>query len=288
MDKFLRIGFLGIGGFIHFVIKVNNYCNLHCEHCTNFYCLPFNSKSGNTLQRPKWELSVGDLGMFCEQFRGIGESNFHHIGSSEPTALPIHKLEEIIEVLESYNRKISLQTNGFGLMNMSRASINKIHTINLDNHGINSEHISDCRRHLKSFYRGRIKSTLAKTHWELSTAMKHSTNKGKRCGFWIRTLAFHGSGATGKGSPPMIYPCCAIAEVMRITNNVRIRDELIKAGWSIKGPIIEKLRAWRETIPGYVVEQCENNCWFPNINVGQGRTKITLKKNDIIKKEIKK
>lgn len=288
MDKFLGIGFLGIGGFIQFDVKVNNYCNLHCEHCTNFYRLPFDPKSENGFQRPKWELSVGDLEMFCEQFKGIGESNFHHIGSSEPTALPAHKLEEIIEVLESFNRKMSLQTNGFGLMNIGRASINKIRKINLDDHGVNSEHISDCRRYLKSFYKGRIKSITRKAHWELGAAMKHPTNKGKRCTLWMRTLFFYGSGASGKGSPSMMYPCCAIVEVMRITNDMRIRDELIKAGWSIGGGIIEKLRAWRDTIPRYVVEQCENNCWFPNIDVGQEETRITLKRNDVIKKEVRR
>jgi len=280
--------FLGISGFKHFVIKVNNYCNLHCEHCTNFCHLAYNSKHKNMFQRSKWELSIGDLEAFCERFKGIGESDFHHIGSSEPTALPTHKLEEIIDILESYNRKMSLQTNGFGLMNIKKDSINKINKIKLDDHGINSEHISDCRRHLKSFYRGRIESIVVKTHWELTAAMRHPLNKGKKCRLWMRTLSFHGSGASGKGSSLMIYPCCAMAAIMRITNNVKIRDELITAGWAVKGYIIEKLRAWREIIPRYVVEQCENNCWFPNINIGQGGTRITLKKNDIIKKEIKR
>lgn len=280
MKKLNMNEFLGITRFIHFVIKVNNYCNLHCEHCTNNCDVPLNPRNDNVFHREKWELPIDDLTTFCERFKGIGESSFHHIGSSEPTALPTHKLEEIIDTLESYNRKMSLQTNGFGLMNISRASINKIHTIKLDDHGINSVHISDCRRYLESFYRGRIVSIVVKAHWELKAAMSHPINKGRKCHFWMCNPSISGS---------VIYPCCNTPCIMLKNNNTIMREELIKAGWSVyNDDITETMKNWRNTIPKYVIDQCENNCWRPKMNVGQGMTKITLKKNDIIKKEIKR
>ena len=68
-------------------------------------------------------------------------------------------------------------------------------------------------------------------------------------------------------------------------NNTEIKDELFKAGWTIHNPkLVNTLRNWRETIPDYVIDQCENNCWRPHLDVGQGTTRITLKKNDVIKK----
>lgn len=282
MDKFLGIRrgireFLrGTCGFIHFVIKVNNYCNLHCEHCTNNCDVPLNPRNDNIFRREKWELPIEDLVTFCERFKGIGESNFHHLTGGEVTMMPIGKVEEIIEVLDSYKRKMSIQTSAYNLVEIDKSSINKIALIKLADHGINSEHIEDSRRYLKTFYKGEIKNETMKSHWELTVAMRHPINRGKKCRFWMRNPLIFGS---------IIYPCCNTPFIMLKNNNTVMREELIKAGWSVyNDDITETMRNWRSTIPKYVIDQCENNCWRPRISVGQGKTKITLKSYDIIRK----
>lgn len=275
MDEFLRVR-----GFIHFVIKTNNYCNLHCEHCSNLCDIPLNPRNENIFRREKWELSIKDLVVFCERFKGIGTSNFHHLTGGEVTMMPTKKVEEIIEVLDSYKRTMSMQTSGYNLMEVDKQSINRIARIELADHGINSDHINSCRRYLKSFYGGKIESIVVKSHWELAAAMHHPINKGKKCHFWVRNPSFMAS---------VIYPCCVAPFIMQKNNNTIMREELMKGGWSIYNEeITETIRNWRNTIPEYVVDQCENSCWRPKMDVGQGRTRITLKAYDMIKKETKK
>lgn len=266
--------FLGRTGFRFFAVATNNYCNLHCEHCGANCDVPLNPRNENIFRREKWELSIEDLVTFCERFKGIGESDFHNLQSAEVTMMPLQKLEEIIEVLDSYNRAIEIQTNGFNLMGIDKQIINKIGQISLDDHGINSKHITDCRNYLKPFYTGKIISLVVRNHWELTAAMRHPSNKGKKCDCWMRNPAFIDS---------VLYPCCVAPFLMQKNNDTVMREEMIKAGWSIYNEdIAEIMRNWRSTIPQYVIDQCETNCWFPNIDVGQGETKITLKKNDVI------
>jgi len=114
-------------------------------------------------------------------------------------------------------------------------------------------------------------------HFELTVAMRHPMNKGKRCDLWMRNLSLVDS---------VIHPCCNTPWIMlKNNNNTLMRDELVKVGWTIyNDELINTLRNWRETIPEYVVDQCENNCFKPHIDVGQGATRIALKKYDVIKK----
>lgn len=270
---------LGIKGFIYFVIEASNYCNLHCEYCSNMCDVPLNPKNKNIFRRRKWDISIDDLVLFCERFKGIGENNLHCITGGEITVIPVEKIEQIIDVLSSYKRIIKILTNGFNLMGISKETINKVDTIDLGDHGINHKLIDECKKHLRSFYKGSFGVVSSEVHYDLEAARHHPINKVKQCNFMMRTLSLYGS---------TIYPCCAIPYVMVFNNNTLIRDELVKAGWTINNEnIINTLRNWRETLPKYVIDQCKNNCWHPNYAIG-GKTKITLKPNDIIKKEIKR
>lgn len=276
ISKRKMVELLGVDSFHNFVIKTNNYCNLHCEHCTNNCDVPLSSNSENIFRRKKYDCHIEDLILFCERFKGIGESAYHHLIGGEVTMMPPKKVEEIIELLASYHRRMSMQTVGFNLMGIDKDSINKIDLISLDDHGINHQAIEDCEKYLSKFYKGNVNTIIATHHFELTAAMRHPMNKGKRCGLWISDPSFIDS---------VLYPCCCIPFIMLKNNNTVMRDELYKAGWTIHNPqLIDTLIHWRETIPQYVVDQCENNCWNPHMDVGQGATRITLKKNDIIKK----
>jgi len=262
--------------FHNFVIKTNNYCNLHCEHCTNNCDVPISSNNENMFRRKKYELPIEDLILFCERLKGIGESSYHHMLGGEVTMMPPRKVEEIIELLASYHRRMSMQTVGFNLMGLDKNSLNKIDVINLDDHGINHQVIEDCEQYLSKFYRGNISTVVITHHFELTAAMRHPINKGKKCRSWMRELSFIDS---------IIYPCCNAPWIMLKNNDTVMRDELYRAGWTIHNhELIDTLAHWRETIPQYVIDQCESNCWRPHEDVGQGATRITLKKNDIIKK----
>lgn len=268
----------GVPNFIYWEITTNNYCNLHCEHCSNMCDIPLNSQNKNIFRRVKWEISLDDLALFCERFKGVGENNFHIFVGGETTAMPIEKIDEMIDCLYVYKRRIALITNGFNFLGLSKKTINKIDMIILGDHGINHKLIAECKNYVRSFYQGKIKMRSPAPHYNLEIARHHPINRGKQCNFMMRNPTLWGS---------TLYPCCAIPFVMVFNNNTLIRDELVKAGWTIHNKdVLNTLRNWRETLPKYVKGQCLNNCWRPQVNVGQGGTTITLKKNDVIKKAV--
>lgn len=271
---------LGIQPFLHFVIKTNNYCNLHCEHCTNNCDIPLNHSNDNIFRREKQEIEIEDLILFCERFKGIGESEYHCLTGAEITMMPTSKVEEIIKILSNYGRIIEMATVGFNLMGLSQSHLSKISQITFCDHGINHDYIENCKNYLQSFYTGKVTTILQPYHWDLTAAINHPINKGKRCNLWLRDLSFTNS---------IIYPCCNLPFIMLRNNNTRIKEELFKAGWTIHNPkLINTLRNWKKTLPKYVIDQCENNCWRPNMDVGQGKTTITLKRSDVISKPIRK
>lgn len=267
---------LGVENFSSFVIKTNNYCNLHCEHCTNNCDIPLNINNENIYRRTKYEINISDLILFCERFQGVGELAYHHLTGGEVTMMKPEKVEEIINILDRYHRRITMQTVGYNIEGIDKKCIKKIYLINLDDHGINHDRIIETKEYLEKFYKGHISIINAPYHYDLNIAMRHPMNKGKKCHQLMRDLSLIDS---------IIYPCCNAPWIMLKNNNTKMRDELFSAGWTINNPdIIGTLNNWRDTIPGYFNDQCDNNCWYPHMDVGQGVTQITLKKNDMIRK----
>ena len=266
----------GVKKIHSFIFGLNNYCNLHCEYCSGMFNLSMNPNSPYPDRQRKWEIPIGDVELFCDRFRGIGESNNHRLTGGEPTALPAEKFEEIVEIFTSNDRRVTLITNGYDLMGISKGCLNKIGTIFLNDHGINHDHIESCIRYLKPFYKGAIKREVNTYHYNLWEAMKHPVNKNKKCGMWMRLPTL---------LQGVIYPCCNMPLIGRVDRNPRIREEFIKAGWVLTNPkVVRVLRNWRKTVPRYAVDQCLNNCWQPKPQVG-GRFDITSKPNDVIKRE---
>jgi len=262
-------------GFDHFTIVTNNYCNLYCEHCVYLSHIQINQENENIFRRQKWELSLDDLELFCERFEGIGEESLHFLSGGEPTCLPMDKLVQVVDMLSSYNRRVALFTNGYNVMGIPRNTVNKIHHMRLDDHGTNSKHIQECVDYLKPFYNGKVETIHQKFHWDVEPAKKRKSS-GKRCGAWMSILPLLGE---------TLFPCCNTPCLMLQSNDTKMGDELNNSGWTIRNEdVVETVRDWRNTIPSYVSEHCLNNCYQPKINVGQGKTRITLKPHSVIKK----
>lgn len=270
---------LGVEKYSWFIFRCTNRCNLSCELCQTLDNQPIGSDSPYRNRRAPWEVSVEDLEKFCEVFEGIGDNgdNLHRITGGEPTTLPTDKLEEIIDVFHSHNRSLSLITNGYNIMGLDKAYINKIDLLVLDNHGINQSHINDCARFLKGFYKGKLKRVKVLYHYDCTKAKNDPRNIGKCSG-----------GCSIPKAPALfekvIYPCPAFEFIEELDGHTKITDSLKEAGWTLDNPeILETMRNWRNSIPQYALDQCMYNCWYPNIGLG-GKHRITLKPNDIIKK----
>ena len=258
--------------FIHFAIKATNSCNLHCEYCTNGCDMPISTNNKNIHRREKWELSLDDLVLFCERLKGYKEQELHTITGAEPTMLPLKKLEEMILILEKYNRKIAIHTNGFNLLGIDEKILIKIYMIKLADHGINTELWKRCRLKLAKVYKGKILLEDVHSHYNLREAKEHPSNKGKACYRWAKDIEL---------LSPILYPCCNLPWLGYLDNNKTIEGEMEKAGWTIHNKNLVDTISNIETIPSYAINQCRNNCFKPNIQVASMK-KITLKSIDRI------
>jgi len=215
--------------------------------------------------------------LFCERFKGVAEETAHiRLFGGEFTALPIRKMEEIIETFHSYGRRMWLLTNGFNLLGLDKTHLNMIQNITLDDHGINHNHVMNCLSHLKGFYSGKADRMVILTHWNLETAMKHPSNRGLACkplkNFAI-DLTFYRSA---------IYPCCNGPGVEAYNKTMKINEALIDAGWTLHNPdVLNTLNNWKKTLPQTFIDMCLNHCWRPHWRIG-AKTTITLKPNDVI------
>jgi hypothetical protein len=186
-------------------------------------------------------------------------------------------MKEIIDVLASYHRSISLITNGYNLFGLPKAYLNKISYLVLDDHGPNKAHIVDCKNYLKPFYKGEVKRVGRYYHRNCMEAKRHPKNVG------ICTASCRVPQALSL-LRDTIYPCPAMEFIEMMDKHTKITDSLKEAGWTLRNPDIHTvLRNWRDTIPFYVWDQCRNNCWYPHIEYGR-EARITLKPNDVIKK----
>ena len=259
--------------FLYFIFPLTNQCNLHCEWCSTLNHIPISPTSPHPYRRQPWEASIKDIELFCKRFKGYGESNVHRLTGSEATMVSIGKLKAVIDTFERYNRKTTMITNGYNLLGIGEEHINKLQEITLDDHGINHKHIERCAKYLHGFYMGNVKVLRHSVHWNLEDAMKHPSNKGRDCRSMMKTPML---------VKDIIYPCCNMFPIEQIRKDPRITKELVDANWTLgNASIVETLRNWRETLPPYIISQCLNNCWRPNMKVGRYK-KITLKPHDVI------
>jgi len=266
---------LNIPQFIHFAIYTNNYCSFHCEHCSYKCNIPPNPANSNVWRRKKWEVSVDDLRLFCERFKGYGEKEYHLLGGGETTVVEIEKVKEYLDILSSYKRRISIRTNGYNLLGLGE-HINKFSLIILSDHGINADHIKRCQKELAKTFKGKAVVESMKKHVDLDVARKEPAKKGKNCRLWIADLQLVGR---------ILHPCCCTHPIDIWNNSTKINNELISCGWTTDNPdLIETIRNWKTTIPAYIIDQCHNNCWNPGI-FNTKPENITLKKNDVIAKK---
>jgi len=242
--------------------------------------LPFNINSEYEDRRGKYEISLHEIETFCEKFKGVGDSGkgLHRLTGGEFTALPIEKIENIIETLHQYNRKVWIMSNGYNIMEINPEILKDVSKITLDNHGINAEALKKCREYLQKIKKGKffphIKST--KRHYNLE-ADRETAIEDKGCHRWMRAPTYF------KG---VFYPCCSLPCLDMFDKSTLIKDSMIDAGWTLdNSDIVETMKEWKTTIPSYVIDQCLNSCWEPQPDKKKrNRYLITLKPNDVIMK----
>jgi hypothetical protein len=257
-------------------IITNNYCNLHCEWCSLLCHLPFSKDSEIISHREKWDIPVSEAKLFCERFEGHYTNSIHKLLGGETTAMPSQRLYDIIDVFVEHDRKLKILSNGFNIFGLEKEYLNKLDSIELNDHGINHDHVVECFKYLKTFYEGELVRRTQDEHYNLGEARKHCI-PGDPCNSFMNPIVL---------SRGVMYPCCIHPGVELWNNNWDMSDALRKAGWGLDNPNVASVVAnWKNTVPKYVIDQCSNNCWVPRrLNKGVVLKQITLKKNDVIKK----
>lgn len=273
---------LAISGIRRISIKVTNQCNLSCNHCSNSTWKPIDENSENVFRRKIDEMSVADIELFCERFKGIGHKEIHGFTSAEPTTLAPEKLGEMIEILYNDDRIVELDTNGFGLMCMDPKHLNLIKKIAIDDHGTNHSHVADCYVWLKKNYKGEVHYHTTPWHYDLQQAMDNKCNTPeiqKACSTFLTEMTLRGR---------VIYPCVNVYNVSVWMNKPQLRDDMIKAGWTLDNPnIVQAIKNWRESIPAYSHELCQKHCWYPQFKISD-KIPIRLHPTDKLAKDCEK
>ncbi len=227
-------------------------------------------------RQEKWEISPDEAELFCERFEGHYTDSMHKFLGGEPTAIPEEKLYEIIDVFVNHKRKIKLLSNGFNLLGLKKSYLTKFSSIELNDHGINHDHVTECFRYLKPFFRGELYSRIQNKHYNLGEARKH---------------CIPSSPCESIMNPPVLcrgvmYPCCVHPSSELWNNDWETREALIEHGWSLDNShVAEVLVNWEHNLPEKLLLECSNNCWVPRrLNVEVDKQRITLKSNDVIKK----
>lgn len=255
--------FFGVQDFSYFEIFTNNYCNLRCAHCSALCNIPLSKDAVNPFRRDATIASLEYADLFCKRFKGIGEGDFHRLSGGEPTAVPVFT-EQLIYLLTSYGRRVDILTNGYALFDLKRKALKKLSRVVLDNHGVNADHVKDCKRYVEK--QGVPVEVWNMTfHYDLNAARQHPSNKGLRCDGWMTTPTMMPDG--------VIYPCCSLHWVMAREKNTQVRDALKEAGWIIQNEgVAETMRDHANTVPAVAIEHCENRCWQPNPGVVPHKT----------------
>ena len=236
--------------------------------------IPIHPDSEHMDRRDKWDVSTETIELLCERFKGIGEGEPHRLAGGEITAMPLDTLEEIVEILYNHDRPVWLLTNGYDLMGLSQRCLDMITDINLDNHGINHEHVLQCHKYLKNKFNRHHGTVNALIHEDWDCARKRVENITlEPCGAMMRSPTTYREA---------IYPCCLSQHTDVMRKDMKSNEILKSAGWTFRNPdIVEVLRNWRTTLPEYVYHKCLNDCPRPYGDIC-GTSKITLKPHDVI------
>ena len=200
----------------------------------------------------KWEANPSSLRLLLKHL-SIPELR---LCGGEPTAMPLQKLERMIEDCWLNHTPVSLITNGYGVMKMTPEVLQKLKYIILDDHGVNHNHVEDCCVFCKNLG---IEAGILKRykHDNIWAAAQHPENKGKSCDCWLRLPVVYDG---------VIYPCCTMPY-----HNYGRRDTwyaLKEAGWSIWNPNLREILDDIEDIPKLVIKSCLYECYGPNSNLG--------------------
>ncbi len=239
-------------------INVTNACNLHCDFCDHDAHLPFNKSSAKIFRQTPLVATPGALEDFCKALVGVGEDERHVLQGGEITVLPVKLIVRLINVLDSFGRRVGMRTNGYNVTRIPLPSLNKLDFIYLNAHGNNQQAIECSREFLVNNYDGQIIDENNYYHRDLHAFVNHGqglVEQGFNCSHMLATLTY---------LPPIVHPCCNSWALMNALNDTGIGALLIKAGWtSANSNLKNTLAHWRDTLPKPFLEKfCANSCYM--------------------------
>lgn len=244
--------FFGVDEFRHFSLPVTDNCNLHCVCCSTRSNIPINSDSNILCRREEYRIPLSDLRLFCEKLDGVGYNDWHRLTGGEPTLYP-ELVEDCIKILDGYNRKICLFTNGFQVKCIRPEFMHKVGWIELDDHGVNHDDVVRTRRYLKDIgYEGWVHNIKYKVHYDLEYAMYHSKND-VCCGHMCRVVMMFNH---------TVYPCAHHYCTELFFNTFEFSELLRETGYDLDDDWMVLLQNWRTSIHGDIWEMCYS-CWRP-------------------------
>lgn len=258
METISYQNFFGINHRVEVRINVTNSCNLHCDYCDHDAHLPFEKNGSKIFRSSPYIASPDDVEKFCQQMIGVGENDSHVLQGGEITVLPVNLIVRFIDILASYGRRVGIRTNGYNLSAIPIKKLQKLDFIYLNEHGNNTEAIKYCLDFLNENYSGRVINEENLYHRDLSAYLNHNegtVEQGLACSHLMATLTL---------ISPVVHPCCNSWALMNALNSQKIKELLIKAGWTSDNPELKNtLGNWRHTLPQPFLESfCASSCYL--------------------------
>lgn len=249
--------YLNIEEFNHFAFPLTNSCNLSCNCCSVHADLNIDKDSIYPERRTLYRMKNDEIIRILDGLGNLGKDDWHRLTGGEPT-LFLDDCINAIELLYNDNRKnICLATNGFHLMDLPLETLNMIHWIELDYHGVNDELIRKILQYLKKHYKHYLRLIKYNKHYDLHYARFHRENQ-YYCGHIVRVIKFRDN---------IIYPCGHYECLTTFRHDTEIQDLLKKYHWTLDNKDIPfLLKHWRETIPLDIFKYCMS-CWRPHENL---------------------
>ena len=242
----------GVDEFKHFSLVVTDNCNLHCPCCSTRGNIPIREDSDILCRQWEYKMPIDDLKKFCKKLDGIGHTDWHRLTGGEPTLYP-DLCREIIDVLCDYNRKITLFTNAYQILELEPEYIHEIGWLLVDDHGVNHDDVVALKRYLKEIdYKGKKTFWKIPVHYDLKYAMYHPKND-IYCGHMCRVVMLFNH---------LVYPCAHHYCTELFHNTTEYSDLLRSTGWDLDDDWVSLLRNWPTSIHGDIWEMCYS-CWRP-------------------------
>ena len=235
-----------------FLVLTNNFCNLSCWSCSALCNKPIGS---NPFRQEKYITPLSNIERFLELIKDYRPKYWIRLSGGEVTLCPVNHVEHIADLSHLYGRNISLLTNGANMLGIDPHLFEFIH---LDEHILNEKLIYQVADYFKSVGYKRYQILTTKVHRDLNIQRRGHVTEGLNCSAMMQAISLWRD---------TIYPCCVLPFLDGWNGNTKIRDSLLKAGWSIfNDDLVDTMDNYKDTLPEDAVYACTNQCWHNGPN----------------------